>query len=53
MMPSKPPQDPPDEPGEAVSQLNEGLECCHKVVSRYRAALLKKSDPETNTPKDD
>jgi len=36
--PDEPPEDASDE---AVSQLNESLKSCHKVVSDYRAALLK------------
>jgi hypothetical protein len=37
---------------EAVSQLNESLKSCHKVVSDYRAALLNKQPPDKKPPKD-
>jgi hypothetical protein len=38
--------DPPeDAPEEAVSQLNESLKTCHKVVTDYRAALLRPASP--------
>ena len=35
-VPDEPAEVPPDE---AVTQLNEGLKVCQKVVSEYRAAL--------------
>jgi len=51
------PQPTPDEPSEdltaeAVSQLNESLKSCHKVVSDYRAALLSKQPTGKKPPKD-
>jgi len=36
-----PTQPSDDLPGEAVTQLNEGLKVCQKVVTEYRAALSR------------
>jgi hypothetical protein len=44
-MPDEPAEEVPDQ---AVSQLNEGLKVCHKVMSEYRAALLRK--PTSTAP---
>jgi hypothetical protein len=42
------PEDPPEDlSDEAVSQLNESLKSCHKVVNDYRAALLKQPPART------
>jgi len=55
-LPTPQPVPTPDEPSEdqteeAVSQLNESLKSCHKVVSDYRAALLNKQAPDKKPPR--
>ena len=47
---TNPPEDVPDQ---AVSQLNESLKSCQKVVSHYRAALLKKPAAERKRTRSD
>jgi len=45
------PDHPTEElPAKAVSQLNDSLKICHKVVDDYRAALLKTPPPPAKLP---
>lgn len=46
-VPDEPAEVPPDE---AVTQLNEGLKVCQKVMSEYRAALSKAPDTKPDPP---